>query len=155
MTKSIPELRLQELGLKLPVPPKPVANYTAFKKAGPLLFLSGQVPYDADGVALKGTLGKDVSVEEGYACARVCALQLIAVAKLAVGDLSKLSVTNVRGMVNATPDFADHPHVVNGASDLFVDVFGDAGRHARSAFGAGSLPSNVVVEVEAIFELLE
>lgn len=150
---TTPEERLARLGLTLPEVPAPVANYVPYRFVGSLLFLSGQVPRGADGKAAAGRLGLDTTVEEGYRHARSCALQLIAVAKVAVGDLSRLSVVKVLGMVNAEPDFADHPKVVNGASDLFVDVFGEEGRHARSAVGMGSLPSRVSVEVEAIFHV--
>ncbi len=147
---TTPEARLEALGLILPEVPTPVANYVPYKFAGPLLFLSGQVPRGADGKPYAGKLGADVTIEEGQAHARLCALQLIAVAKAAVGDLSRVSVVKLLGMVNGAPDFADHPKVVNGASDLFVEVFGDEGRHARSAVGMGSLPSRVTVEVEAV-----
>lgn len=150
---TTPEDRLARMGLVLPDAPVPVANYVPFRFAGPLLFLSGQVPRGPDGKPSTGRLGADVTVEQGYQDARACALQLIAVAKAAVGDLSRVSVVKVLGMVNATPDFADHPKVVNGASDLFVEVFGDEGRHARSAVGMGSLPSRVTVEVEAVFHV--
>lgn len=145
-----PEQRLADLGLILPAVPVPVANYVPFRLAGPLLFLSGQVPKRGDGLGV-GRLGRDTDIETGYADARACALQLIAVAKAALGDLSRVEgVIKLLGMVNAEPDFHDHPKVVNGASDLFVAVFAEAGRHARSAVGMGSLPSGVTVEVEAI-----
>lgn len=148
---TTPDERLSRMGLTLPEVPTPVANYVPSRTAGSLLFLSGQVPKGQDGGLSVGKLGADVTVDEGYQHARTCALQLIAAAKTAVGDLSRLSVVKIFGMVNATPEFADHPKVINGASDLFVEVFGDEGSHARSAVGMGSLPSRVTVEVEAIF----
>lgn len=147
---TTPEERLAALGLILPEVPVPVANYLPYRFAGPLLFLSGQVPRGADGQPLAGKLGDTVTVEQGYQHARLCALQLIGVAKAAVGELSRVSVIKLLGMVNGAPDFGDHPKVMNGASDLFVQVFGDDGRHARSAVGMGSLPSCVTVEVEAV-----
>ena len=150
---TTPEERLAAMGVTLPEVPVPIATYVPFKQAGSLLFLSGQVPKREDGSLYVGTLGADVTVEEAYQHARVCALQLIAAVKLAVGDLSRVSVTKVLGMVNGTPDFKDHPKVVNGASDLFVEVFGEDGRHARSAVGMGSLPNRVTVEVEAVFHV--
>lgn len=150
---TTPEERLAKMGITLPEVPVPVANYIPFRFAGSLLFLSGQVPRGQDGQPMVGRLGVDTTVEQGYQHARACALQLIAVAKSAAGELSRLSVIKLLGMVNAAPDFADHPKVVNGASDLFVEVFGEEGRHARSAVGMGSLPSRVTVEVEAIFHV--
>ncbi|MER8395320.1 RidA family protein [Mesorhizobium sp. M1340] len=148
-----PEERLAEMGITLPEVPVPVANYVPFRFAGSLLFLSGQVPRGSDGKPITGRLGVDTTIEQGYEYARICALQLVAVAKTAVGDLSRLSMIKLLGMVNAAPDFTDHPKVVNGASDLFVELFGEEGRHARSAVGMGSLPSRVTVEVEAIFHV--
>jgi enamine deaminase RidA (YjgF/YER057c/UK114 family) len=146
-----PEERLARLDLTLPALPVPVANYVPWRFAGPLLFLSGQVPKRGDGTLGVGRLGRDADIEQGYADARACALQLIAVTKSALGQLRRVEgVIKLLGMVNAEPDFHDHPRVINGASDLFVDVFGEAGRHARSAVGMGSLPSGVTVEVEAI-----
>lgn len=150
---TTPDERLARMGLALPEVPIPVANYVACRRAGSLLFLSGQVLRTEDGGLSSGKLGADVTVDEGYRHARTCALQLIAAAKAEVGDLSRLSVIKVLGMVNATPEFADHPRVINGASDLFVEVFGNEGRHARSAVGMGSLPSRVTVEVEAVFHV--
>ena len=146
-----PEERLARLDLTLPAVPMPVANYVPWRFAGPLLFLSGQVPRRPDGSLGVGRLGRDASLEQGYADARACALQLIAAAKSALEHLGRVeAVIKLLGMVNAEPDFRDHPKVINGASDLFVNVFGEAGRHSRSAVGMGSLPSGVTVEVEAI-----
>jgi enamine deaminase RidA (YjgF/YER057c/UK114 family) len=145
------EARLKELNIVLPPPPKPVANYVPFRRAGPLLFLSGQGPREADGKLATGKVGKEVSVEEAYRRARLTGLGLLAAARLALGSLDKVeAVVKLLGMVNAEPLFGDHPKAINGCSDLFVEVFGDAGRHARSAVGMGSLPSNISVEIEAI-----
>jgi enamine deaminase RidA (YjgF/YER057c/UK114 family) len=124
------EARLKELGITLPSVPTPVANYVPYRLAGNLLFLSGQGPRDEQGKPLSGKVGKDVTVEEGYH--RV--------------DF----VVKLLGMVNAVPDFTDQPKVINGCSDLFVEVFGDVGKHARSAVGMGSLPNQISVEIEAI-----
>ena len=151
MTTSTPEQRLAALGLALPAVPVPVANYVPFRWAGNLLFLSGQGPKLPDGSFQIGRLGKDASVEDGYRAARMTGLQLLAVAKSAIGELSRIeAVIKLLGMVNAEPDFTDHPKVINGCSDLLVEVLGDAGRHARSAVGMGSLPNRMVVEIEAI-----
>jgi enamine deaminase RidA (YjgF/YER057c/UK114 family) len=146
-----PEQRLESLGLMLPPVPTPVANYVPFRFAGNLLYLSGQGPKRPDGTYRQGRLGKDISVEEAYAEARLTGLNLLSVAKAALGDLARVeAVVKLLGMVNAEPDFADHPKVINGCSDLLVDVLGDAGRHARSAVGMGSLPNRMAVEIEAI-----
>jgi enamine deaminase RidA (YjgF/YER057c/UK114 family) len=146
-----PEERLTALGLSLPPVPTPVANYVPYRWAGNLLFLSGQGPKRPNGTYRAGRLGRDITLEEAYAEARLTGLQLLAVAKLAVGDLSRVeAVIKLLGMVNAEPDFSDHPKVINGCSDLFVEVLGEAGRHARSAVGMGSLPNGMAVEIEAI-----
>jgi len=148
---TTPEQRLAALGLTLPAVPAPVANYVPYRLAGNLLFLSGQGPKLPDGSFQTGRLGKDASVEDGYRAARTVGLQLLAVAKSAVGELSRVeAVIKLLGMVNAEPDFGDHPKVINGCSDLLVEALGDAGRHARSAVGMGSLPSGIIVEIEAI-----
>lgn len=145
------EARLKELGIVLPPPPRPVANYVPFRRAGPLLYLSGQGPREADGSLATGKVGKEVSIEEAYRRARLTGLGLLAATRLALGSLDKVeAVVKLLGMVNAEPLFGDHPKVINGCSDLFVEVFGDAGRHARSAVGMGSLPGNISVEIEAI-----
>jgi enamine deaminase RidA (YjgF/YER057c/UK114 family) len=153
MTNAI-ETRLAELGLALPDSPAPQANYVPFVTVGKLVFVSGQVSMDADGF-IKGVLGDTMSVEEGAAAARLCGLSLLAQAKAACGgDLSKLKrVVKLTGFVNSTKDFGDQPKVVNGCSDLLVEVLGDAGRHSRSAVSAGALPFGVAVEIEGIFEL--
>lgn len=146
-----PEQRLASLGLVLPPVPVPVANYVPYRFAGNLLYLSGQGPKRPDGTYRAGRLGRDISIEEAYQEARLTGLQLLAVAKAALGELSRIeAVVKLLGMVNAEPDFADHPKVINGCSDLLVDVLGDAGRHARSAVGMGSLPNRMAVEIEAI-----
>jgi enamine deaminase RidA (YjgF/YER057c/UK114 family) len=146
-----PEQKLAALGLTLPPVPVPVANYVPFRMAGNLLYLSGQGPKRADGTYRQGRLGRDISIAEAYVEARLTGLQLLATAKSAIGDLSRIeAVIKLLGMVNAEPDFADHPKVINGCSDLFVDILGDAGRHARSAVGMGSLPNRMAVEIEAI-----
>lgn len=147
-----PEQRLQKLGLTLPEVPVPVANYVPWRFAGNLLYLSGQGPKQSDGTYKIGRLGRDMSIEDAYQEARLTGLNLLAVAKAATGDLSRIeAVVKLLGMVNAEPDFSDHPKVINGCSDLFVDVLGDAGRHARSAVGMGSLPNRMAVEIEVIF----
>ena len=146
-----PEQRLAALGLKLPETPTPMANYVPYRWAGNLLFLSGQGPRRADGSFVVGRLGKDATIEQGQEAARLTGLQLLAVAKSAMGELSRIeAVVKLLGMVNSEPDFTDHPKVINGCSDLFVEALGDAGRHARSAVGMGSLPNGIMVEIEAI-----
>jgi enamine deaminase RidA (YjgF/YER057c/UK114 family) len=146
-----PEQRLEKLGIILPAPPVPVANYVPWRFAGPLLFLSGQGPKLPDGSYSTGKLGLNIDISKGYEDARLTGLQLLAVAKKALGDLSRIeAVVKLLGMVNATPDFTDHPKVINGCSDLFVEVLGEAGKHARSAVGMGSLPNGITVEIEAI-----
>ena len=148
---TTPEERLKAMGLTLPAVPVPVANYVPYRFAGNLLYLSGQGPKQPDGTYKAGRLGRDASVEQGYAEARLTGLQLLAVAKAALGELSRIeAVIKLLGMVNAEPDFSDHPKVINGCSDLLVEVLGDAGRHARSAVGMGSLPNRMMVEIEAI-----
>jgi enamine deaminase RidA (YjgF/YER057c/UK114 family) len=147
-----PEQRLQQLGLELPAVATPLANYVPFRIAGQMLYVSGQGPRLPDGSHILGRLGRDTTVEEGYAAARLTGLHLLAVAKQALGELSRVeAVIKLLGMVNAEPDFGDQPKVINGCSDLLVEVFGEAGRHARSAVGMGSLPNRISVEIEAIF----
>lgn len=153
MTNAI-ETRLSELGLTLPDAPAPAANYVPYVRSGNLLFVSGQVSMK-DGAFVTGKLGADLTVEEGAAAAKLCALSLLAQVRAACdGDLSRLKrVVKLTGFVNSTPDFGDQPKVVNGASDTLVAVLGDAGRHSRSAVSAGALPFNVAVEIEGIFEI--
>jgi enamine deaminase RidA (YjgF/YER057c/UK114 family) len=149
------EARLKELNITLPNPPAPVASYVPYVVSGKLVFISGQVTLTPEGLKYVGTVGSDLTVEDGKAAARLCALNVIAQAKAACGgDLDRVKrVVKVTVFVNAVPGFAQHPEVANGASDLFVEVFGDAGRHARAAVGAGSLPRNVATEVEAVIEI--
>ena len=151
---SVIDARLAELGITLPDAPAPAANYVPFTRVGDLVYISGQVSRDEKGFIL-GKLGDDTGPEQGYAAARACALALIAQLRAACdGDLDRLAqVVKLTGFVNATPDFTDHPKVINGASDLFAEVFGDKGRHARAAVGSVSLPLGVAVEVEGIFQV--
>ncbi|ETD78163.1 RidA family protein [Rhodobacter capsulatus] len=147
------EARLSALNITLPDAPAPAANYVPFVRTDNQIFVSGQVSSGPDGF-IKGKLGADMSVEEGAAAARRCGLALIAQARAAVGDLDRVKrVVKLVGFVNSTADFTDQPKVVNGCSDLMVEVFGEAGRHARSAVSAASLPFGVAVEIEAIFEV--
>jgi enamine deaminase RidA (YjgF/YER057c/UK114 family) len=147
--------RLHELGITLPEVGGVLGNYVHARRTGNLLFLSGKGPQAADGTMPKGKLGAGMSIEEGYRHARQVGLLLIAAARDALGgDLDRVTgVVKVLGMVNAAADFEDHPNVVNGCSDLFVAVFGEPGRHARSAVGMGSLPAGIPVEIETIFEV--
>jgi enamine deaminase RidA (YjgF/YER057c/UK114 family) len=147
------EQRLKELGINLPKVGAPIGNYVHAKKVGTLVYLSGKGPPDgADGKMPKGKLGAGMSIEEGYQHARQVGLVLIAAMKDAVGgNLDRVGeIVKVLGMVNAAPDFEDHPKVINGCSDLFVEVFGERGRHARSAVGMSSLPGGIPVEIEVI-----
>jgi enamine deaminase RidA (YjgF/YER057c/UK114 family) len=145
------EARLKERGIILPTLAKPVANYLPYRLAGNLLFLSGQGPRDDNGISLTGKLGADISIEEGYRRARLVGLGLLAAMRDALGSLDRVDfIVKLLGMVNATPEFNDSPKVINGCSDLFVEVFGDAGRHARSAVGHVMLPNQISVEIEAI-----
>lgn len=142
-----PEEKLTALGLVLPTTPKPIANYLPFRLAGNLLFLSGHGPR-----LPQGTVGYDVSTDQAYQYARQTGLELLATAKSALGELSRIeTVVKLFGMINAEPNFGDHAKVINGCSDLLVEVLGEAGRHARSAVGLGSLPNGMTVEIEAIF----
>ncbi|MBI2165887.1 MAG: RidA family protein [Chloroflexi bacterium] len=142
------------MGLSLPVPPKPVANYVPAVRSGTLVFLAGVGPRKADGSLMTGKLGRDLAVEQGYEAARLCGLNLLANLKQEIGDLDKVRrVVKMLGMVNSAPDFGDQPKVVNGASDLLVAVLGEKGRHARSAVGMAALPFGMAVEVEMIVEV--
>ena len=149
------ESRLKDLGITLPTPAAPVANYLPYTISGNTIFVSGQVTIGPDGLEYQGKIGADLTVEDGVKAARLCAINILAQVKAALdGDLERISqCLKLGGFVNAVPDFTDHPAVINGASDLMVDVLGDRGRHARFAVGAGSLPLNVAVEVDAIFEI--
>ena len=150
-----PEDKLKELGLALPTVPTPVANYVPFRRAGDIVYLSGQGPRKPDGSYHTGKVGRDVPVEEAYEHARITALGLLAAARMTAGSLDKVEVLKVLGMVNAVPEFADQPKVINGCSDLFVQVLGERGRHARSAVGMGSLPNGMTVEIEAVIRVVE
>ena len=147
--------RLKDLGLELPAVTAPVANYVNAARTGNLLFLSGKIPVAADGAMMKGKVGAEVSTEEAAGHARLVGLHLIAAMKAELGgDLGRVRrVVKLLGMVNAVPEYGDQPKVVNGCSDLLVEVFGEKGRHARSAVGVGSLPAGVTVEIEAIVEV--
>ncbi len=148
------EQRLQELGIELPPIPASLGNYVQYVQTGNLVFLSGAGPHKGDGDVPTGKVGGDVSVEEAYQHARSVGLVQIAKLKDALGDLDRVNrVVKVLGMVNGVPEFDEHPKVINGFSDLMVEVFGDKGRHARSAVGMGSLPSGIPVEIEAIVEV--
>lgn len=152
---ATPEDRFRTMGLVLPSAPAPVANFVAWRQVGSLLYLSGQGPLESNGFLHRGLVGQDVSLEAAYAHARLTGVNLLAVAKDALDDLGRVrSVVKLLGFVNAAAGFTEHPQVINGCSDLFVQVFGESvGRGARSAIGAGSLPGNQTVEVEAIFEV--
>jgi enamine deaminase RidA (YjgF/YER057c/UK114 family) len=149
------EKKLAELGIVLPTPATPVANYIPFVRVGALLFVSGQICLDASGkLVAKGKLGDGVSVEDGQKAARACAVNVLAQVKAALGDLDKVKqVARLGGFVNSSPSFLDGPKVMNGASDLMVAVLGDKGRHARTTVGVAVLPADAAVEVEGIFEI--
>ena len=148
-----PEEKLASMGLVLPDVPKPVGTYVPFKISGDMLYLSGQGPRRPDGTFATGKVGRDVTVEEAYGHAELVGLGLLAAAKMATGNLSRIEVVKLLGMVNAVPDFTDQPQVINGCSDLFVAVLGERGRHARSAVGMGSLPMQITVEIEAVMRI--
>ena len=149
-----PEQRLKELNIQLPDVPTPIANFVMWQQVGNLLYLSGQGPRRPDGSIPVGRLGLNYSVEQGYADARQIGLQILATVRKAVGSLDRIEgVVKLLGMVNAEPDFGQHPKVINGCSDLLVEVLGERGKHARSAVGMGSLPNGMPVEIEAIIQL--
>ncbi|MDA0839224.1 MAG: RidA family protein [Planctomycetota bacterium] len=148
------EAKLLEMGIELPSKSTPVANYVSAVQTGNLVFLSGHGPYKSDRTLIKGKVGSDLSLEEAYEAARITCLNLLGSLKATIGNLDRVSrVVKVLGMVNAEQGFEDHPKVINGASDLLVEVFGEKGRHARSAVGMGTLPSNIPVEIEMIVEV--
>ena len=149
------ENRLAELGLALPTPRSPIANYVPFVLSGKLLTVSGQICFGADGkMVAAGQLGGTVSVEDGQKAARACAINLLAQVKAALGDLDKVArVVRLGGFINSAPGFTDGPKVMNGASDLMVEVFGDLGRHARTTVGVSALPADAAIEVDGIFEV--
>ena len=150
-----PEQRVRELNLELPAPPAPIGNFLPWRRVGQLLYLSGQGPRNPDGKVSVGRLGKDCTVERGYDDARKVGLQILGTIRHAVGSLDHVeAVIKLLGMVNATPEFQDHPKVINGCSELFGQVWGeDNGIGARSAVGMGSLPGGIAVEIEGIFEI--
>lgn len=151
---SSPEEALIKLGITLPEASSPVANYVNGVQTGNLIFLSGKGPLKPDGTNITGKVGASLSIEEGYAAARLTGINQLAVLKAMLGDLSRVKrVVKVLGMVNASPDFTEHPKVINGYSDLMVAVFGNKGKHARAAVGMGSLPSDIAVEIEMIVEI--
>jgi enamine deaminase RidA (YjgF/YER057c/UK114 family) len=154
MSGSI-DARLAELGLTVPDAPKAAGAYVGFVRSGDTLYIAGQIPLSGGEIAYSGKVGADVSIEDGQAAARLCALNILAQAKAALdGDLDRVRrVVKLCGFVNCPPDFTQHPQVINGASNLMAEVFGERGAHARVALGAGSLPLNVAVEVDAILEV--
>jgi len=149
-----PEAKLEALGISLQTPAAPVANYVNAVQTGNLIFLAGKGPKKADGEYIKGRLGENMTIEEGYEAARVSGINQLAVLKQELGNLNKVKrIVKVLGMVNSTPDFTDQPKVVNGYSDLMVEVFGERGKHARAAVGMVSLPIGIAVEVEMVVEV--
>jgi enamine deaminase RidA (YjgF/YER057c/UK114 family) len=148
------EKKLKELGITLPQPPQPIANYVRAVRVGNLLFVSGHGPYSDGKIKTTGKLGKELTTEEGYQVARNVGLNCLASVKAAVGDLDKVKrVVKLLGMVHCTEEFKDQPKVINGCSDLLVEVFGEAGKHARSAVGMQALPGGIAVEIEMILEV--
>ena len=149
------ESKLKKLGIQIPDAPTPVGAYVAYKVIKHLIFISGQLPVDAKGNMIKGKLGKDLTIEKGQEAARLCAINLIAQAKKAVGgDLSKIkSCVKITGFVNSADDFVDQPKVLNAASELLSEIFGINGKHARAAVSTNSLPLGIAVEIDAIFEI--
>ena len=147
--------RLKDLGIELPTPASPQGSYVPWVRTGALLFISGQITMGAKGLEYVGIVGDDINLEDAKRAARLAGINVIAQAAAALdGDLDRVRrVVKVTGFVNAAPGFTQHPEVVNGASDLFVEIFGEAGLHARAAVGTSSLPRNVAVEIEAIFEV--
>ena len=151
---SLIEARLESLGIVVPVAAAPAGNYVPAVLSGRLLFISGQLPFVDGKPSHFGALGRDVSLEAGRAAARICGLNIVAQARAALGDLDRIArVVKLTGFVNSSPDFTDQPKVLNGASDLMVEIFGDKGVHARAAVGVAALPLGVPVEVEAILEI--
>lgn len=151
-----PEAKLQELGITLPSPPQPVANYVNGVQAGNLIFLAGKGPKYADGTEITGKVGKDVTIEKAYEGARLAAINQLAVLKSMLGNLNRVKrIVKVLGMVNCEATFIDQPKVINGFSDLMVEVFGEKGKHARAAVGMASLPRGQCVEIELVVEIYE
>ena len=151
-----PEQKLEELGIQLSSPSSPVANYVNTVRTGNLIFISGKGPLKSDGNYVLGKLGENLTLLQGYEAARLTAINLISTLKASIGDLSKVKkIVRVTGMVNATSNFTDHPKVVNGCSDLLVEVFGDNGKHTRAAVGMNSLPLNIAVEIDMVVEVYD
>ena len=151
---SDPEGRLDELGIVLPEPTAPVANYVKAVRSGNLVFLSGHGPYRSDGTLVTGKLGRDLTIEEGYEAARLTGIALLSSLKREIGDLGRVQrIVKVFGMVNVDPSFTDMPKVINGCSDLMVEIFGERGRHARAAVGMASLPVGIAVEIDMVVEV--
>ena len=151
-----PEERLRELNITLPTPPQPVANYVNGVRAGNLIFLAGKGPKYPDGRELTGKLGGNITIDQGYEGARQTAINQLSVLKEMLGDLNKVKgIVKVLGLVNSSPNFIDQPKVVNGFSDLMVDVFGEKGKHARAAVGVNSLPRGQAVEIELVVEVYD
>jgi enamine deaminase RidA (YjgF/YER057c/UK114 family) len=150
------EQRLKELGVTLHTPDRPLANYVHAVRTGNLVFLAGHGPRKPEGGMVVGKVGRELDLEQGKEAARLVAINLLSSLKAEIGDLNKVKrIVKVLGMVNADPSFTNHPEVINGCSDLLVSIFGDRGRHARSAVGMGSLPRNIPVEIEMIVEIEE
>ncbi|HEY1728343.1 MAG TPA: RidA family protein [Candidatus Baltobacteraceae bacterium] len=148
------EARLKQLGIELGPPPKPAGNYVPYVITGNLLYVSGNGPRLPDGRFKSGKVGREVTPEDAYDDARLVGIVILGIVRTALGSLDRVKrVVKLFGMVNAVPEFTDHPNVINGCSDLFVEIFGENGRHARSAVGMGSLPIQITVEIEAIFEI--
>lgn len=148
------EARLLELKIDLPKIPAPIGNFLPYRRVGQLLYLSGQGPRNAAGEISVGRVGRDCSVERAYSDARQIGLQMLATIRQATGSLDHVeAIVKLLGMVNAEPDFGEHPKVINGCSDLLVEIFGERGKHARSAVGMGSLPNRMTVEIEAIIQI--
>lgn len=149
------DARLKELGIALPDTPAPAGNYVPAVRSGNLVFIAGQLPIEGGKPQFLGKVGRELQAADGQKAARLCAINIVAQLRTALGgDLDRVKrIVRVGGFVNAVPDFTDHPQVVNGASDVLVEIFGDAGRHARAAVGVGSLPRGVAVEVEAVAEV--
>ena len=148
------EAKLEKLGIELPAPPEPVAHYVGAVRTGDLVFLAGAGPLNEDGTYMAGRLGEDVNIEEGYQAARRAGIVQLASLKAELGDLNRvMRIVKVLGMVNSAPSFTDQPQVIDGFSDLMIEVFGDRGKHARSSVGMAVLPGNIPVEVEMIVEV--
>jgi enamine deaminase RidA (YjgF/YER057c/UK114 family) len=146
--------KLRDMGITLFTPGKPMANYVKAVQTGNLLFLAGHVSTRADGSGITGKLGKELTIEQGYEAAKVATVSLLSTLKAELGDLNRVKrIVKVTGFVNSTPDFGDQPKVINGCSDMLVAVFGEKGKHARSAVGMGALPSNYAVEIELVVEV--